>query len=64
MDLDTISDKHLQDMERLAGELLALMRQAKLKDTPLSEALHSLELEAAKVRRERFDASNPEYHGY
>lgn len=64
MELDTLSSKHLQEMERLAGELLALMRQAKVKDTPLSEALHALELEAAKVRRERFDAANSEYHGY
>jgi hypothetical protein len=64
MELDTLSDKHLQDMERLARELITLMRQAKLKDEPLTEALHSLEMEAAKVRRERFDASHPEYHGY
>ena len=64
MELDTLSDKHLQDMERLARELLSLMRHAKLKDTPLAEALYQLEVEAAKVRRERFDAANPEYSGY
>jgi hypothetical protein len=64
MELDNLSDKHLQEMERLARELLTIMRHAKLKETSLAEALHALELEAAKERRERFDASHPEYHGY
>jgi hypothetical protein len=64
MELDNASDKHLQEMERLARELLTVMRHAKLKEDALAEALHTLELEAAKVRRERFDASYPEYHGY
>lgn len=64
MELDSVSDKHLQEMERLARELLNIMRHAKLKDTVLAEALQTLELEAARVRRERFDAANPEYHGY
>jgi hypothetical protein len=64
MELDSVSDKHLQEMERLARELLNIMRHAKLKDTVLVEALQTLELEAARVRRERFDSANPEYHGY
>lgn len=64
INLEGVSDKHLQTMERLARELLAVMRQAKLKDEPLVEALQQLELQAGIVRRERFDSANPQYRGY
>ena len=39
MNLETVSDKHLHELERLAGELLAVIRQAKLLDEPVTEAL-------------------------
>ncbi len=63
-EMETLSDKHLQDLERLAQELLAVMRHAKLKDKTLTEALDALQSQAGKIRRERFDSANPEYHGY
>jgi len=64
MNLDTVSDKHLHELERLAKELLETMRRAKLLDLPLTELLRVLESEAEKARRERFDEVNPEYRGY
>lgn len=64
MNLDTLSDKHLHEIERLAKELLDVLRKAKLKDEPIAEQLHQLEIQAGNLRRERFDAANPEYRGY
>lgn len=64
MNLDMLSDKHLQTIERLTQELLTVLRQAKLKDEPVVEELRQLEQEASRVRRERFDVANPEYRGY
>ena len=36
MDLDTVSDKHLHELERLTKELLEMMRKAKLLDQSLN----------------------------
>jgi hypothetical protein len=62
--LETVSDKHLHEMERLTKELLRVMQKAKLRDLPIIELLRQLESEAEKARRERFDAVNPGYRGY
>lgn len=40
--LETVSDKHLHEMERLTKELLRVMYKAKLRDLPLIELLHEL----------------------
>jgi len=64
MNLDTLSDKQLQELERLAKELLLVMRKAKLSAEPLAESLHQLEVKAGEIRRARFDTSNPEYSNY
>ncbi|NWG17845.1 MAG: hypothetical protein HXY41_14550 [Chloroflexi bacterium] len=64
MNLDHLSDKHLHTVERLAQELRLVMRKNNVKDAAFLEALYQLELEAGKVRRERFDATNAEYLGY
>ena len=64
MNLDTVSDKHLHELERLTKELLEMMRKAKLLDQPLTESLRHLETLAEKARRERFDEVNPEFRGY
>ncbi|MBI5670225.1 MAG: hypothetical protein HZC41_19705 [Chloroflexi bacterium] len=64
MNLDSLSDKHLRALEQLSQELLAVLRQAKLRDEPVVEALRQLEQEASRVRRERFDVANPEFRGY
>lgn len=64
MNFDEVSDKHLHELERLSKELLEIMRRAKLHDQPLTEMLRSLESQAEKARRERFDEVNPEFKGY
>ncbi|MFO7321377.1 MAG: hypothetical protein DIU68_006580 [Chloroflexota bacterium] len=64
MNLETISDKHLQELERLTGELLTLFRQAKLHDPELVEALRKLQHEAGDIRRARYDAHASQYDGY
>lgn len=64
MNLEMTSDKHLQYMERLAKELLEVIRRAKFQDPALIELLQKLEQEAGKTRRERFDESNWEFKGY
>ena len=64
MNLETVSDKHLHELERLAGELLAVIRQAKLLDEPVAEAVRTLQQQAGEVRRSRFDATNRDYLGY
>lgn len=64
MNLENTSDKHLQTLERLAGELLVVMRQAKLQDEPLTEELRRLQLEAGNLRRQRFDTAAHEYDGF
>lgn len=64
MNLETVTDKQLQEIERLTRELGLALRQAKLQDEPLAHELHQLELEAGKVRRERYDDANSQYRGY
>lgn len=64
MDLESLSTKHLNELERLVRETLNVMRQAKLYDDPLAKSLYQLEQDLGKVRRERFDQANPEYHSY
>lgn len=64
MNLETIPPKHLADLERLTRELLDTMRKAKVRDQALIEQLRGLESAVEKVRRERYDAVNPEFRGY
>ncbi len=64
MNLDTISDKHVNELERLTRELLNAMRRAKFHDESLVTALQQLEIEASRIRRERFDEANSEFNGY
>ena len=64
MDLESISPKHLSEIERLTRELLVVMRKANLQNEPIAKSLYTLEVEIGEVRRARFDAANPEYTGY
>lgn len=64
MDFETVSDKHLHELERLTKELLEIMRKAKLRDLPITGLLRELESQAEKTRRERFDEVNPKFRGY
>jgi hypothetical protein len=62
--LDAISTKNLNEMERLTRELMAVIRKSKLENEALVEALRQFEIEVGNLRRVRFDAANPEYHAY
>lgn len=64
MNMDSVSDKNLGELERLSRELLAVMRKAQLADTPLATLLSTLESEAGEIRRARFDAHDSQYSGY
>jgi hypothetical protein len=64
MDLENVSQKHLNELELSLRELLILMRKAKLHNEPLAESLHLLELEIGNIRRSRFDEANSKYNGY
>jgi len=64
MNLEMISPKQLADLERLTRELLDTIRKAKVRDQALIDQLRGLESAAEKVRRDRYDATNPEFRGY
>lgn len=62
IDFTSVSDKDLQDLERLSRELLNVLRKAKASDTTLAKLLGELESGAGKHRRMRFDAKDSEYN--
>ena len=64
MNLETVSSKHLNELELLLRELQVVMRKANLHNEPIAKSIYELELEVGQTRRDRFDASNPEYTGY
>lgn len=59
MDLETVSQKQVNELERLVKELLVVMRKAKLHGEPLAENLRLFEQELGDMRRKRFDEANP-----
>jgi hypothetical protein len=64
MNLEPVSQKHLNELEVMIRELLLVMRKANLHNEPIAKSLAEFEVEIGKVRRDRFDAANPEYSGY
>jgi hypothetical protein len=64
MNLENVSAKQLNEVERLTRDLLAALRKAKLQNEPVAESLRQLEIELGQMRRSRFDNANPEYHAY
>ncbi len=64
MDLETVSDKNLHELEQLSRDLLAVMRKSKLLDSPLAKLLYAMESQAGEVRRARFDADDSAYSGF
>lgn len=64
MNVEAVSQKQLNELERLTRELLEAMRKAKLQNEPITESLRTLERELGELRRTRFDASYPQYQGY
>ena len=64
MNLDTISDKDLQQLERLLGEILVIISQAKLQNEPEADTLRRLHVQMGDIRCARFDAVTSGYIGY
>lgn len=64
MDLESLSQKQLNQLELCVRELLAAMRKARVHDEPLVTSLKVFEDTLAKIRRERFDAANSEFSSY
>lgn len=64
MNLENISEKHINEVELRIKELLLAMRKAKIQPEALMESLRQLEQELGNLRRQRFDAKNSEYSGY
>ena len=64
MQLDSVSSKHLNELEQMVRDLQSLMRKANLQNEPLAKAIYDFEVELGQARRARFDAANPEYVGY
>jgi hypothetical protein len=59
MDLEPVSQKQVNELERLVKELLVAMRKARLQSEPLAENLRLFEQELGDLRRKRFDEANP-----
>jgi septal ring factor EnvC (AmiA/AmiB activator) len=64
MNLEHVSQKQIVEIERLVGELLASLRKSKIQHETLTQSLQDFQKELGNLRRERFDAANPEYHSY
>jgi Zn-dependent M16 (insulinase) family peptidase len=64
MNFENVPQKHMNELELLVRELLAVMRKAKLQNESLEQALRQFEQELEDARRKRFDAVNSEYHTY
>lgn len=64
MNIESVSQKHLNEIEFRVRELLLAMRKAKLEHNTLGEDLRLFEQEISTLRRERYDATNSEYHTY
>ena len=64
MNFETVSQKHMNDLEQQVRQLLVSLRKARLQSEPLFESLQQLARELEEVRHERFDEANSEYHTY
>jgi hypothetical protein len=64
MQLETVSSKHISELEQLVRELQLVMRKAGLQDEVVAQSLRDFEVELGQARRARFDAANPQYAGY
>ncbi len=64
MNLESLTDKQLNELERLLTELTHLMKQAKLTDDPLHATLTQLRHDAGALRQKRYDEHNSRFTGY
>ena len=64
MELDTVSQKHINKLEQMTNQLLQTMRIAKLQHLQVYTALQDLERYLSAERRSRFDEKDSRYEGY
>ncbi len=64
MNLETVSQKHLNILEQQVGQLMVTLRKTKLQNAPLLEALQQADLELQQFRRARFDVTDSEFGSY
>jgi hypothetical protein len=64
MNLESIQNKQLQQIEQLAKDLHALLVKAKLSDEPVCKELAALVKDAAEERQSRFDGADNRFKGF
>jgi hypothetical protein len=64
VNFEAVNNKQLQDIERLAKELLDALRKAKLNDDPFYKELAKLVEQTEVTRRARFDELDTGYKGF
>src|SRR5687768_13735898 len=62
--LDSISSKHLSELEQLIMQLVKTMRSARLQHYPIYTSLRTLERDLGEIRRKRYDENHSAYDGY
>jgi hypothetical protein len=64
MDLVTIPQKQLQELEVLLTGFLLALKKAKIQDAPFADSLEEFKGQLEATRRARFDAENSHFQGY
>ena len=64
MNLQAVQNKHLNQIEQLAKELLDVLTKAKMSDEPICAELRALAAEASTERQARFDEADTRFQGY
>ena len=64
MNLESVPNKQLHQIEQLAKELADVLMKAKLQDEPLCQTLIELAKEATAERQSRFDEADTRFKGF
>jgi len=64
VELDTLSQKHLNEVEHCVKALISSMRKAKIQNESLTDTLKQFESQLEQARQKRFDSKNSEYDAY
>lgn len=64
MNLETITQKQLNELEQQIRQLMGTMKKAKLQNSPFFESLQTLAQELETARHKHFDEVNSEYSSY
>jgi hypothetical protein len=64
MELDSVSEKHRNELEQQITQMLKLMRTIKIHESPIYADLQALEQELGEARRKHFDKGDAEFGNY